>query len=199
MRQITRLAVALSAVLPGLAFAWTPYAPGAAEPMPYYGYPGHQGRSVPPAAWPTQPSYEANWPAPPFARGNDWGAPPAERLPAQARPAWPRLSLSRQASEDAYLIDIQLQNIDPAQLDIRPAGRGLVIGYGASAQVDQRDTLPSGEGYQRRYSFSRGTTSRRVGLPPDADLAAMTREVKDGHVLIRVPRRADASWGGGRW
>lgn len=215
MRRITVTAVALSAFLPTLvlAQAWTPYgpyAPGVAEPAPYAGYPGAYGPPVPPAPWSTPAEGGANWPAAPYA-APEMPAPPAgfesapwppqgaaERMAPRERPAWPRLSLTRRATDDAYLIEIQLQNIQPDQVEIRPAGRGLVIAHSATVRFSQNDTLPGGDGYQSRYSISRDTSGRRVGLPPDANLAGMTREVEDGRILIRVPRVADA-WRGGRW
>ncbi|MTW19871.1 Hsp20/alpha crystallin family protein [Allochromatium palmeri] len=184
MRRITLSAVALSALLPTLAFAqvWTPYgygpqAPGAVGPVPDAGYPGAYGPPAPPAFW----SPDAT-----------------ERMARHARPAWPRLSLTRRATDDAYLIEIQLQNIEPNQVEIRPVGRGLVITHSATVRFSQNDALPGGEGYQSRYSISRDTSGRRVGLPPDADLAGMTREVEDGRILIRVPRVANDAWRG-RW
>ena len=215
MRRITVTAVALSAFLPTLvlAQAWTPYgpyAPGVAEPAPYAGYPGAYGPPVPPAPWSTPAEGGANWPAAPYA-APEMPAPPAgfesapwppqgaaERMAPRERPAWPRLSLTRRATDDAYLIEIQLQNIQPDQVEIRPAGRGLIIKHSATVRFSQNDTLPGGDGYQSRYSISRDTSGRRVGLPPDADLTGMTREVEDGRILIRVPRVADA-WRGGRW
>ncbi|MGQ9831029.1 MAG: hypothetical protein ACUVQI_05350, partial [Thermochromatium sp.] len=131
-------------------------------------------------------------PAPwPFWGGRGWMERPE-------RPAWPRLNLSRRATDDAYVIEIQLQNIQPDQVEIRPAGRGLIITYNATVRFAQSEPLPGGDGYQSRYSLSRDTIGRRVGLPPDADLAGMTREVKDDRILIRVPRVADA-WRGWRW
>jgi len=196
MRRITVTAVALSAFLPTLvlAQAWTPYgsyAPGVAQPAPYAGYPGAYGPPVPPAPY-AVPEMQA---PPAGFESAPW---PAERMAPRERPAWPRLSLTRRATDDAYLIEIQLQNIQPDQVEIRPAGRGLVITHSATVRFSQNDTLPGGDGYQSRYSISRDTSGRRVGLPPDADLAGMTREVEDGRILIRVPRVADA-WRGGRW
>ncbi|MBK1716595.1 Hsp20/alpha crystallin family protein [Thiocystis violacea] len=207
MRKIILAAATLSTVLPALALAWTPYAPGSAAPLPYPGYAAPYG---PPPVYPMAPGYPGAWAASPYApRGAEaipatpeaaTAAPPppaAERMPARARPAWPRLNVSRQAGEDAYLIDIQLQNIDPEQVEIQPMGRGLLIRHNAETRVSQQDTLPGGEGYRSHYSFSQGSASRRLGLPPDADLAGMSREVKEGHILIRVPRNAQAR--GGRW
>ncbi|MCK7576124.1 MAG: hypothetical protein MZV65_09625 [Chromatiales bacterium] len=213
MRRVAFTAVALSAFLPTLASAqvWMPYAPqatGVVEPLPPAGYPGAYGPPTPPASWSTPTEAGANWPAAPYAAP---GMPPAgfesapwppqdasERMAYRERPAWPRLSLSRRATDDAYLIEIQLANIQPDQVEIRPAGRGLLITHNAMVRFTQSEPLPGGDGYQSRYSLSRDTSGRRVGLPPDADLAGMTREVEDGRILIRVPRVADA-WRGGRW
>lgn len=200
MRRITVTALALSAFLPTLVLAqtWAPYA----------GYPGAYGPPVPSAPWSTPTEAGANGP---YAAPGMQPAPPAGfesapwssqdaygRMAPPERPAWPRLSLSRRATDDAYLIEIQLQNIQPDQVEIRPAGRGLVITHSATVRFGQSDALPGGEGYQSRYSISRDTSGRRVGLPQDADLAGMTREVEEGRILIRVPRVANDAWRG-RW
>lgn len=204
MRKIILAVATLSATLPALAFAWTPYGPGVFEPT-YPGYAGPYGQPFQPPAFPMAPGSRGGWPTGPSSPDGGQpttaatATPPAaaavERMSARARPAWPRMNVSRRMGGDAYLVDIQLENIDPAQIEVLPAGRGLVIRHNTETRVSQQDALPGGEGYRSSYSFSRGTASRRVGLPPDADLAGMSREIKDGNILIRVPRNAQARRG----
>ncbi|QIK37539.1 Hsp20/alpha crystallin family protein [Caldichromatium japonicum] len=178
MRRIILPALVCSLVVPSLALAWQPYPPYAPPVPEPFAYPDYHP-IVPPM------------PATPWSReGDDWTSMPE-------RPAWPRLTLNRRTTQDAYLIEINLENIAPDQVEIRPAGRGLVITHQATIRHQQSDALPSGEGYQNRYSLTRDTSVRRVGLPPDADLANMTREVKDGQILIRVPRTTNP-WRGAR-
>lgn len=170
MRRVTLPALVCSLLAPGLALAWQPYPPYAPPVPEPFGYPDYGPIAPPPAA--------------PWSREGDWMSIPE-------RPAWPRLTLNRRTTQDAYLIEINLENIAPDQVEIRPAGRGLVIVHHATIRHRQSDALPGGEGYQTRYSLTRDTSVRRVGLPPDADLANMTREVKDDQILIRVPRTAN--------
>jgi len=205
MRRITITAAALSVFLPHLVSAQTWMAPG-----PYAGRPGVYGPPVPLAPWSMPEKGDRDQPAFPYAAPGMPAPPPGfesapwpstpdfGRLEQRERPSWPRLTLSRRATDDAYLIEIQLQDLKPDQVEIRPVGRGLVITHDALVRSTQSEPLPGGEGYQSRYSLSRDTSTRRLSLPPDADLAGMTREVKDGGILIRVPRVADV-WRGGRW
>ncbi len=178
MRQLKIPLLLCSALLPSLALAWYPYPPYAPPVPEPFSYPDY-GPGMPPA------------PATSWSReGKDWLAPPE-------RPAWPRLTINRRTTQDAYLIEIALENLTPDQIEIRPAGRGLIITHQATIRHRQNDALPGGEGYQTRYSLTRDTSVRRIGLPPDADLANLSREIKDDRILIRVPRLANpwrGSW-----
>lgn len=196
--------VTLLVAVPALAWAWSsPHAPEMPLPGSYFGYPGAYpqpyGMPVPPA-W---PEYPGGWmgpgsaselPPPPAGEaatgaplGSDWRG---YGRPLGAMPMIPRLDVSRRMEGDDYVIDIRVENIEPDRIKIRPGRRGLVVSYDKSVQVDREDQLPAGAGYRRSYSISHGVTTRRIGLPADAKLDAMTREEADGHILLRIPRAA---------
>ena len=72
---------------------------------------------------------------------------------------------------------------------------GLVIAYDMSVESNQQDQSPDRRAYRRSYSFSRGTTSRRIALPADAKLDALSREVSENRIILRIPRDASPSGG----
>lgn len=212
MRKTSLPAAAVLAAFPLVAFAWTPYAPGVAGPTPYagpYGYP-YAAPFVP-----SHPVYTEAWPRPPtdpraeatpmgpesgldgpsqlsYGAG-DRAAPWSRGLSVVPRP----LTISRQVTPDSYLIDIGLGDVDPDRVEIQPSRRGLRISYRTDARTSREDSSPDGAGYSRSYSISRGLSSRRLTLPRDADLAGMSREVAEGHILVRIPRRPGTR--DGRW
>lgn len=101
-----------------------------------------------------------------------------------------RLQISRQATAEAYFIRIDLGGARPEDVQIAPRGQGLAIGYQTDAQTVQEDNFDDGRGYRHSYSFARGSMSRRIPLPPDADLGRMTRELTNGVLMLRIPRVA---------
>lgn len=137
------------------------------------------------AWWPGGPE-----PVPP----HPYGAPVHPAPPLLAPPRV-RLDIARRIQDDVYLIDVRVEGLAPDQILVRPAGRALVIGYSRERRTDRRDTLPADAGYRTSRSISRGVMSRRLALPPDADLSRLSREVRDGHLLIRVPRIQTAPGG----
>ena len=173
-------------------FAWGPYGPDPYGPFGYAGpgpllAPAPDPFAVPPAPpdMPFGPPAPMDLPAPP--EGLTEEAPPTPgAAPTMALPRRSQLSISRQATGQDYLIEIRLANIDPDQVRIVPQGRGLRIAYQTQAQDYQEDDL--GAAYRRGYSFIRGSASRHLSLPPDADLAAMSREVTTDRILLRIPR-----------
>ncbi|WP_325291689.1 Hsp20/alpha crystallin family protein [Thiocapsa sp.] len=130
-------------------------------------------------------------PSNPFAaQSNGPSAQPAA-LSRQAR----HLSISRRATPDAYLVEIRLANIAPEQVQISSRGRGLRIAYRTRAEEYQTDSFDAG--YGRGYSVMRGSASQRLTLPPDADVASMSREVTSDRIQLRIPRvdlRRAAPW-----
>jgi HSP20 family molecular chaperone IbpA len=101
------------------------------------------------------------------------------------------LQISRRSTEDAYIIEIQLTGMTPEELQISTQGNWISIGKDQSRQEIKEDTFDQGRGFARSYSFSTGSASRRFSLPPDADVAAMTREESEGVVRVVIPRRRD--------
>lgn len=207
MRKTFIACVTLFVSAPVLAQPWPPYAPPA-----YGGYPGPYGApyAMPPGPM-MMPGYPGGWEGAPF--GPAWAARPSDEQSATSQreqtppagndwsgfgrplgtmPKLPRLDVSRGVDGNDYVIDIQVQNIDPEQIQIRPTPRGLVLAYDRSVQRNQEDSLPGGDGYRRSYSLSRGLATRSIGLPADAKLDAMSREVGEGHIRLRIPRDASA-------
>lgn len=101
-----------------------------------------------------------------------------------------RLRVQREVTDDAYLVHIQVRDGKTDDVQVTPLGRSLAISRSTDTQTLQEEDLDEGRGYRRSFSFSRGATSRRLGLPPDANPAAMTREEKDGTITLRIPRNA---------
>jgi hypothetical protein len=146
-------------------------------------------------------------PAPPFANGGDAGTGPAQSPDGQALPS-PRsgypptygraaqsmgMRLSQEVTEAGYVLRItvgegQTQGVQVSPLS-GPRGQGLAISNSSESQVTQEDSLAGGRGYQRSFSFSRGSMNRRLPVPPDADLTKMTREDLTDTVVITIPRR----------
>jgi hypothetical protein len=214
MRKTTTASAILLAAVPTLALAWTPYAPGPGGAYYGYGYPDPYGAPYGMPPMPAGPGYLGDWPPSPFDPAPTQSAPtdtPQEGSASQppagapgwmregrslgARPALPRLDVSRRMEGDAYVVDIQVQNIDPDKIEIRPTPRGLVIAYDMSVESNQQDQSPDRRAYRRSYSFSRGTTTRRVALPADAKLDALSREVSENRVILRIPRDTSPSGG----
>ena len=117
------------------------------------------------------------------------GAPGPSRAPGAVPAAMPgQLRIMRKVTDDAYLVRIMVGEGKTGEVQVTPMGRGLAISRTAEAETVQEDTFGDGRGYQRSFSFSRGSLSRRIGLPPDADLAHMTREESGGNIVLRIPR-----------
>ena len=174
---------------------------GAYEPAP------------PPPAYPPSPygsrmdrPYQANAPQ------VDVGAPPAGQAPwAQGYPGagarsggpWePRDSggrgfgppsgfrLQREVSEDAYTLTIELNGMGPEEIQARAQGQWIILSRERTEQQVQNDSFDDGRGYRRSFSYSSGTASRRLSVPGDGDLSAMSREDGEDSVRIRIPRRS---------
>jgi HSP20 family molecular chaperone IbpA len=103
------------------------------------------------------------------------------------------LRIDRRMSDDAYLLDIQLSGIKPAEVEVRVQGPWVLISRTSSAQSDERETMSDGRGYRRSFSYSSGSMSRRFNLPPDADGAALQRQDADDAVHISIPRTKSAA------
>ena len=204
--RIAHLTVAVLIIVASApTFAWGPYGPpptGPAYPaVPWSGGWGSPG----PFADPGMPYGPESFGPPPFIDPPGLPAPPSDPLagrsdPPPAQPAaWSQrgrhLSIARRATPDAYLVEIRLANIDPEQVQISSRGRGLRIAYRTRAEEYRDDSF--GACYGRGYSVMSGSASQRLNLPPDADMAAMSREVSSDRIQLRIPRvdlRRSAPW-----
>ncbi len=197
----TRLFGAMLLLVSGAAAAWTPYV----------GAPAY-GDGPQPADAETQPSAEGRqqvppppYPAPtlgPYARPAWSGTRPIPQAPDAAQlPAYPgqpggagpqapgRLRLSPEIRDDAYVLIIDLDGRDPAEIDVSARPNTLLITSRRSAETSNAERFDDGRGYRRGWSWSSGQSSRRLPVPPDADLSRMRREQGDQQVRIIIPRR----------
>ncbi|AGA92109.1 molecular chaperone (small heat shock protein) [Thioflavicoccus mobilis 8321] len=98
------------------------------------------------------------------------------------------LRVSQTMTDDAYVLEIPLDGQRPESIQVEPQGHGLLIRRDNSAQVSEESRFDDGRGYARRYSYSTGRTSRRLSVPRDGDLAALSREDGPDSIVIRIPR-----------
>jgi HSP20 family molecular chaperone IbpA len=99
------------------------------------------------------------------------------------------LRLARDATDDAYNLTIELGGMSPDEIQVLAQGQWLVIKRGHTEQQVQKESFDDGRGYMRSFSYSSGTASRRLSIPRDGDLSAMSREDGKGTVRISIPRR----------
>jgi hypothetical protein len=212
-RCTASLAIAIIATaLPCLALAWTPYgygygygggeqSPGTA---PERGQPG--GTPYPPSFPPYGPGgvpgspYGGAWSGPGSAHQappyGGYGAPPGypDAYSSISGPGYAQTSsfqVSRETTEDAYILDIRVQGIEPSELQVTPQGQWILIRSEISQRQLQEDSFDEGRGGMRSYSFSTGSASRRLTVPRDGDLSAMRREDGEDSVRIVIPRRGN--------
>jgi HSP20 family molecular chaperone IbpA len=205
-------------LIPVLTLAWTPYGggpgqgyaeqgsptdPGAAP----FGYGGGNTRDFGPAFGDDFcPDFDQFF-GRPFPRrtgeGRDWTPPFGPRMsgPQPYRGGFGRggpmgqsggLRIERRATDDAYLLEIKLSGIKPAEVEVRVQGPWVLISRISSAQSEQEETISDGGGYRRSFSYSSGSMSRRFSLPPDADGAALQRQDADDAVHVSIPRTKSA-------
>ena len=175
-------------------------APGwPAYPMP--GYPMLPPMPpVPPSPWagdagtpgyPPLDAYPPRFPAAPY------GVPPRmERGGPAFSASRVGMRLSRQVTREAYVLTVQVGAGQAPGVQVTPLvgprGQALAVVQTSESQVIQEDSFDDGRGVSRSFSFSRGSASRRLPLPPDADLAGMTREDRGDTVVITIPRHRPA-------
>lgn len=117
---------------------------------------------------------------------------PSRGFPGASGPSFGRpteFQISGETSEDAYTLTIKLDGEKPEAVQIRPQGQSLVIRRERTEQQERKDSFDDGRGFMRSFSYSSGTTRRRLSVPRDGDLSAMSREDTDDSILIRIPRR----------
>lgn len=172
-RMACLLIAALGTGLSPLALAWTPYGYDPYGP----GYRGGFPETAPPA--PVYPDYG---PRP----GPSWGYPDSGR-PGFGRP--PGFRLSRATSDDAYTLTIELEGMHPEEVQISTQANWILVSRDRSERQVQKDSFDDGRGFVRSFSYSSDTTSRRMSVPRDGDLSAMSREDSETSIHIRIPRR----------
>lgn len=160
-----------------------PQAPGRRAPRPYGpGAPSNGSAQQGPGSAPAAHPYPPYGPPSGFSRGYPGSGRPAPRPTSGLR-------IAREASEEAYTLTIHLNGMSTEEVEVRAQGNWLVLSRNDSEQRVQQDSFDDGRGYTRSYSFSTGSASRRLSVPPDADLSAMSREDGENSVRIRIPRR----------
>jgi HSP20 family molecular chaperone IbpA len=98
------------------------------------------------------------------------------------------LHIERDTTADAYIVRIHLRrDVDPAAVEVRQRGRGVLIRASRYNQSNYRNDQTSG---YRSYSYSYSSSmSRRFTLPRDADVSAMKRQDEQGMVTLTFPRK----------
>lgn len=211
--RYTRGLLAAAAILGSTATnAWTPYGYGPygpdqppTGPAPGSQAPTEQGAGIGESTPPGYPPYGAvpdfQMPGDPSLEPEGYGPQsfgfspyrPGSGFPGMARsglggPSGP-LQISRYATEDAYIVDIQLNGMKPEDVQVSARGSWIRVSRNQSRQETREDSFEQGRGYSRSYSFSSGSASRRFNVPRDADLEGLTREEKEGVLRILIPRR----------
>ncbi|MBK5969876.1 hypothetical protein CCR91_14165 [Thiorhodovibrio winogradskyi] len=98
--------------------------------------------------------------------------------------------LVRDITDQGYRLTIRLApDQKAADIQIEPRGRGLLISSKRERVSRSEQHSQDGAGYRRSFSFSSGGFQRRIGVPPDADLSAMTRSNDENAVVLILPRR----------
>jgi len=160
----------------GYAGRWSPrYSPETPLiPFPY-GEPSQDASSPAPAA----PGYGSR-PHPPWGHpdsgGRGFGGSAGFRV-------------SRQTADDAYILTIALDGMGPETVQVRTQGHWVLLSRTYSTRQTRKDSLDDGRGFIRSFSYSSGTTNRRLPVPPDAVLSAMSREDSADDIRLRIPRR----------
>ncbi len=165
MSHCRRLSVIAAALAPALALAWPPF--------DAYG-----------------PSAEAMPPMDPIQRPDPYG-PMGTRDAMDPRNRFTRTSglrIQQSATDDAYLLDIQLSGVMPEQIKVEARGPWLRITRDNRAQASQEETLSDGRGWRRSFSYSSATASRTLRVPQDGDTNALQRQDTPDAVHIAIPR-----------
>lgn len=194
------------------AGAWTPYGHGpygldhrTAGPPSGSQAPADRGSEADLVPPPGYPSYGtgpgSRFPDGPPYGPEGYGPQPPPYPPYGAGPGFPGtgrsgyggqfgpLQISRQATDDNYIIEVQLNDMKPEDIQVSTRGNSISVSRDQSRQEVREDSFEQGRGYSRSYSFSSGNVSRRFNVPHDADLSALTRETAEGVLRILIPRR----------
>lgn len=102
--------------------------------------------------------------------------------------------MSQDRTDDAYMLTIDLNGIAPENVQVRPLGRSLFVRTRRDARTHRTETFGDGRGYRESYQFSTGSSTRQLPVPPDGDLAGLTREDDAEQVRVLIPRRSAPGW-----
>jgi hypothetical protein len=194
-RRIPALALTACAVLLLPAAQAGDWTPSAAPPSPA-GAPGSTAPMAPPSTMPMQPPPAmapglGRGPGPGAFAAGDAAAPEYDADTGRLTFDFAGVRLTQSRTDDAYLLDIELRGLPADQVDIRPAGGGLMLVVRRTAESTREETVADGRGYQRSWSFSSGQNVRRLPAPPDADLRGMQRTDGADAIQVSIPRRSD--------
>ncbi|NEX16304.1 MAG: hypothetical protein C1943_06660 [Halochromatium sp.] len=124
-------------------------------------------------------------------------APSADpmRIPSAAQ-RWgtSQVRIMQEQTEDAYLLIIDLNGLNPEYVQVRPYGRSLLVRTRQDTRTRRSETFSDGHGYRESYRVSTGSSTRRLPVPPDGDLARLSREDSAEQVRILIPRRPMPGW-----
>ncbi len=133
---------------------------------------------------------------PPYGYGPPGGSAPPWPAPNQGPGGWQtpqpvqRMRIRRAADQDNYYLTIRVSGMEPQAVAVSVEGdRWLAIRSQDSRESSYENTTEDGSAYYRSFSYGSGSTSRRIGLPRDADVAALQREDGEGQIRIVIPRR----------
>jgi len=219
IRPVCFLVAALGISPASSVMAWTPYGYGPYSPGYQGGYPpepspgaGTYGPGLPPpiersggyaGRWP--PRHGPETPPAPYGDTPQDALSPVPAGPgygSQPYPPWgypdsggrgfgrpTGFRISRATSDDAYTLTIALDGMGPETVQVRTEGHRILLSRTYSSRQTRKDGLDDGRGLVRGFSYSSGTTSRRLSVPPDAILSAMSREDGTDSIRLRIPRR----------
>lgn len=180
-------------MLATVAIAGTPDgAPPSAPSMPAYG-------SFTPAYGPPIPGYGPATPAygPPMPAFGRADGPARNAVRPSPRPLSGQIRMRQERTEDQYLLILDLDGLPPENVQIRPVGHSLVVRARTDARTHRSESFGDGRGYRESHRISTGSLTRRLPVPPDADLAGLEREDRAQQVRVMIPRvaaQAAPSW-----
>jgi len=170
MSNLKPLAVTLALTLhPSLSVAWTPYGYGPYEPE---------------APMPAGPDALDQRTFPGFGGMPPLGLEPPDNTASR----FGGMRIEQGATDDAYLLDIQLSGVKPAEVKVEARGPWVLVTRDTSAENNLEETYSDGRGYRRSFRYSSGRMTRRFNVPRDGDTAAMQRRDTDDAIRITIPR-----------
>ncbi|MEA3638982.1 MAG: Hsp20/alpha crystallin family protein [Lamprobacter sp.] len=134
----------------------------------------------------------AGQPRPPLAALP--GADPMRNFGAVRRWGTGQPRMTQVQTDDAYLLLIDLNALPPENVQVQPVGRSLFVRTHRDARTRRSETFGDGRGYRESYRVSTGSRTRRLPVPPDGDLAGLTREDSPEQVRILIPRSPMSGW-----